>query len=96
MRLKSIALLLTLATAVYGIRTRQSHGIFFGVPFEFRVPNGQRLRERWWNSEDDRIFTPHVFGVGWSLNVYQVLSRLGISGNEGGDSKSDASLDQRE
>ena len=67
----------TVATIVHAATTKQSHGKFLGVPFEFRFPTVKRVRERWWNREDPRIFTPHVFGVGWSLNLYQVRKRLG-------------------
>jgi uncharacterized membrane protein len=35
-------------------------------------------RERFWNAEDPRIFTPKVFGWGWSINFYQVVRRLGL------------------
>ena len=80
-RWQTIVTLFTLATLIYAIRTKQSHGRFLNVPFEFRVPNVQRLRDRWWNPQDDRIFTPHVFGVGWSVNVRQVLMRLGFFEN---------------
>ena len=62
-RLKPITLLFTLTTVVYTIRTNQTHGTFLGVPFEFWPLTPRRLRELWWNLEDDRILTPHVFGV---------------------------------
>ncbi len=68
--------LFTLATVIYAVKTKQSHGTFLHVPFEFRRPTVQRIRKRWWNPDDESIFTPHVFGVGWSINVYQVRKRL--------------------
>ena len=66
----------TVAAIVYAIRTKQSHGTFLTVPFEFRVPTWQRVRGRIWNADDPRFFTPHVFGVGWSVNLYRVLSLI--------------------
>ena len=69
----------TVAVVVHAVTYKKSHGKFLGVPFEFRVPTVNRVRKRWWNPEDPRIFTPHVFGVGWSLNVYQVRGRLGLA-----------------
>ena len=81
-QLKTAALLFTLAAAIYAIRTEQSHGRLLGVPFEFRLPTPQRLRRRWWNRQDHRLLTPHVFGVGWSLNLYQLLKRLGYVGQD--------------
>ena len=66
------------AAVVYAIRTRQSHGTFLKVPFEFRVPTLRRLRERLWNPEDGRLFTPQVFGVGWTVNGYRAAELLGL------------------
>ena len=66
------------AAVVYAIRTKQSHGTFLRVPFEFRVPTVRRLRERLWNPEDGRLFTPQVFGVGWAVNGYRAAELLGL------------------
>jgi hypothetical protein len=53
---------------------REWHGELAGfIPYEFRPPTLARIRERWWNPEDERILTPHVFGVGWSLNVGRIV-----------------------
>lgn len=81
LRFRTIPTLITLATVIYAITTKQSHGTFIFVPFEFRVPTIKRIQQRWWNPEDGRVLTPHVFGVGWSVNVYQVGKKLGILGN---------------
>lgn len=81
-RWRTIATAFTVATVVYAIKTRQSHGRFLIVPYEFRVPTVQRIRDRFWNPDDARIITPHIFGVGWSLNVYQVVKRLRSEGSE--------------
>jgi hypothetical protein len=51
-------------------------GNAFGVPYDFRPPTPERLVERWWNPDDERVLTPHFFGVGWSINLYQVRERL--------------------
>ena len=61
----------TVAAFVYAIRTRQPSGRILEVPYEFRVPTSDRLRERLWNPDDPRVFTPPVLGVGWSINLYQ-------------------------
>jgi hypothetical protein len=56
---------------------RRWHGRLAGVvPYEFRPPTLARIRERWWNPNDHRILTEHVFGVGWSVNLAQVLRIL--------------------
>jgi hypothetical protein len=53
-------------------------GNFWGIPFDWRWPTWSVIKERVWNSNDRRIFTPHVFGWGWSINLYEVLRRLGL------------------
>lgn len=39
------------------------------VPYDFRLPTFDRLREAYWNPNSDRIFSEHVFGVGWAVNI---------------------------
>jgi hypothetical protein len=48
------------------------------VPYDFRMPSLARARSRWWNTEDDRLFVPQVFGVGWTVNVAR-LAKLARS-----------------
>ena len=56
---------------------REWHGkVANFVPYEFRPPTLERLRERLWNPEDPRIFTEHVFGVGWAINFHTLLLKL--------------------
>ena len=42
------------------------------VPYDFRMPTAERARSRWWNPEDERLFVPTVFGVGWTVNAARV------------------------
>lgn len=51
-------------------------GHVLGVPYDFRPPTLQRFEERWWNPKDPHILTPHMFGVGWGFNLYQVVHKL--------------------
>jgi hypothetical protein len=54
----------------------EKHGKFLGVvPYDFRRPTLARVKERMWNPEDERIITPRDFGIGWTLNLYQLRSR---------------------
>ena len=46
------------------------------VPYDFRPPTWERLRESFWNPRDDRIFTERPFGVGWAVNLYQLRDLL--------------------
>ena len=55
---------------------RDWHGQILFVPYDFRPLTPARIRERWWNPEDPRLLTPHVFGAGWSLNLYRLKEML--------------------
>ena len=74
-----VAIGLVVAAVVKELRTpadqRTWHGVVAGfVPYEFRVPTLDRMRERWWNPHNEHLLVPHVFGVGWTLNVGRVVS----------------------
>jgi len=57
-------------------RTWTGHIAVF--PYDFRMPTVDRFLQRYWNPNDDRIFTPQFFGVGWSINLAQILKRAGV------------------
>ncbi|HLF44032.1 MAG TPA: hypothetical protein VJA46_10995 [Acidimicrobiia bacterium] len=44
------------------------------VPYDFRVPTFERVRNTYWNPEGP-VFSGKVFGVGWAPN-FGVLARL--------------------
>jgi Family of unknown function (DUF5808) len=57
---------------------RDWHGRVGGlVPYEFRPPTIGRLKETYWEPEDDRVLTPTAFGVGWGLNLARVAQLAG-------------------
>ncbi len=74
--IKAVTGILTLGAMIYAFRSKRSHGTFLKVPFDFRLPTWQRIKKQFWDPEDERIFTPRVFGVGWAINVHQVWKRL--------------------
>ena len=39
------------------------------VPYDFRIPTVDRLRDAYWNPDNDQIFSENVFGVGWAVNI---------------------------
>jgi uncharacterized membrane protein len=53
-------------------------GTFLKIPYDLRKPTQEKFRDRMWNSNDHRLFTPHAFGWGYSINLYEVLRRLGL------------------
>jgi hypothetical protein len=54
---------------------RDWHGRVLGFPYDFRMPTGERLQARIWNPADQRVLVPQVFGVGWTVNLYQLRRR---------------------
>ncbi len=51
-------------------------GKFLGAPYDWRRPTVARLKQRWWNANDRRIFTPKSFGWGWGVNLREIAARL--------------------
>jgi hypothetical protein len=51
---------------------RTWHGKVGGVvPYDFRPPTWERIRQAYWNPDDERLFTERVLGVGWAINLYR-------------------------
>jgi hypothetical protein len=50
-------------------------GRFLGMPYDWRRPTVQRVKQRMWNPDDPRLLTPRAFGWGYDLNVYRLLHR---------------------
>ena len=46
-------------------RKKRRTGTFLGIPYDWRRPTRARLKSRWWNRNDSRLFTPKTFGWGW-------------------------------
>src|SRR5712691_5487408 len=56
---------------------RTWHGRVGGVvPYDFRPPTWERIRNAYWNPDSDRLFSDRVFGVGWAINLYQAKALL--------------------
>ena len=47
---------------------RKSHGEVAGIPYDFRKPTWERAKQRMWNKDDRRVFTPKSWGIGWTMN----------------------------
>jgi hypothetical protein len=58
---------------------RTWHGKLLGVvPYDFRLPSVERLRQAYWNPRSPKLFTDRPVGVGWAVNVPTALRRLGV------------------
>ncbi len=56
---------------------RTWQGRVFGyVPYDFRPPTWQRIRDAYWNPTSDRLFSDRVFGVGWAVNLYRAKTLM--------------------
>jgi Family of unknown function (DUF5808) len=56
---------------------RTWNGVVAGfVPYDFRVPTVERFGERVWDPEGKHLISPHVFGVGWTVNVGRVVALI--------------------
>lgn len=53
---------------------RTWHGKLYGIPYDFRRPTIERLRETFWNKNTARVLVPHAFGMGWSINFYPLIN----------------------
>jgi hypothetical protein len=60
-------------------RERRWHGRVIGfIPYDFRFPTWERVKETYWNPYDTHVFTTPVFGVGWTINFYSLFENLGF------------------
>ncbi len=56
---------------------RTWHGQIVGfLPYDFRLPTLERLRQAYWNPDEPRILTDRVLGVGWAINFYSLQQGL--------------------
>lgn len=78
--LTTVATALFVAAVVRELRTpaeeRTWHGQIGFVPYDLRPPTPARLKAAWWNPDDQRLFTPRAFGVGWALNLARVRAMV--------------------
>ena len=52
-------------------RTWQGH--VFGIPYDFRFPTLERIRNTFWNENTSQVLVPQAFGIGWTINFYPLL-----------------------
>lgn len=58
---------------------RTWHGRLLGaIPYDFRIPTLESLRQAYWNPRSPKIFTDRPLGIGWAINIPTALRRLGI------------------
>jgi len=56
---------------------RTWHGRVGGVvPYDFRPPTWEKIRNAYWNPNSDELFSDRVFGVGWAVNLHRAKELL--------------------
>lgn len=58
---------------------RTWHGKLLGVvPYDFRIPSLDQLRQSYWNPRSPKLITERPLGIGWAINIPTALRRLGV------------------
>jgi hypothetical protein len=52
---------------------RTWHGTLYNIPYDFRMPTTERLRQAFWNKDTARVLVPQAFGMGWTINFYPLI-----------------------
>ena len=56
---------------------RTWEGRVFGlVPYDFRPPTWQRIRDAYWNPNSDHLLRDRAFGVGWAINLHRAKTLM--------------------
>ena len=55
---------------------RHWHGKLGIIPYDFRMPTIERLKEGYWNAESTQILSAEVFGIGWAINFHALLEKM--------------------
>ena len=81
--LRNLVILTALAAVYKELRTppaqRTWNGSLFGViPYDFRIPTLDRIRQAYWDTESEQVFGSRPLGVGWSINLPPLLRALGL------------------
>lgn len=76
-----VMLALAAAAVVKELRTPEGERTWNGkvasvVPYDFRMPTIERIRERMWDPESEHVVGPRVFGVGWTVNAGKVVAMV--------------------
>lgn len=61
-------------------KEREWHGKVGFIPYDFRPPTMERLKESYWNPDSSQVFTREVLGIGWAINFYALMEKLRLIG----------------
>lgn len=70
---------------------RTWHGKVGGlIPYDFRIPTIERLRRAYWDPDSDVVFSEHVWGVGWAVNIPVFMRKFGATVRQYADASREA------
>ena len=56
---------------------RTWHGqVWRYVPYDFRLPTWERVRDSLWAPDNPQLLTHRAFGVGWAVNLGRIYAQL--------------------
>lgn len=55
---------------------RTWQGRIAGLPYDFRPPTAERVRAEFWAPDNQALFTPHAFGIGYGVNLARLVGRF--------------------
>lgn len=60
-------------------KSKKEQKEFLGMPMNWDHKN---IFKNLWNKEDDRLFPPKSFGIGWSINFHALGKKVGLIKSE--------------
>lgn len=51
---------------------------FLGMPMNWEKWDTEKALRTMWNPDDDTLFPPKIFGIGWTINLHAVLRKVGV------------------
>jgi hypothetical protein len=61
-------------------KERTWHGKVGVIPYDFRLPTIERIKQGYWNEDSNQIFLPEAIGLGWSINFHALLEKMRLIG----------------
>lgn len=55
--------------------SKKTQNTFLGMPMNWE---SDKTLKTIWNKEDDRLFPPKAFGIGWTINFHAVGRKVGL------------------
>lgn len=57
------------------MKKENNNKTFLGMPMNWE---SEKIFKTIWNKDDDRLFPPKAFGIGWTINFHAVGRKVGL------------------